>query len=253
MRRASCLAGLALLLASFGASAWLGQAALHNFAAMSEVRLDPIGAKFYEAERAHIRAPGAADPPSVVIFGDSRAVMWPTPSVPGYRVINRGIGNQTTAQILLRFDVDVAPLRPAVVVLEGGVNDLKTLTEFPERRGAIVADCEANLARIVDKCRQLGATVVLMNVIGIGHVPMWRRTLWSSEIADAVREVNAFLPRLAGEKVLLVDVGPLLTNERGDIRPEYQWDYLHLSPAGYDALDRAVVPLLSALPKQESR
>ncbi len=249
MRWALCFTGLALLLASLGANWWLGQEALHNFAAMSEVRLDPIGAKFYEADRARVPATGGPDAPSVVLFGDSRAVMWPTPSVPGYRVINRGIGNQTTAQILLRFDVDVAPLRPAVVVLEGGINDLKTLTEFPERRGAIVADCEANLGRIVDKCRQLGATVVLMNIIGIGHIPLWRRPFWSSEIANAVREVNAFLPRLAGDKVLLVDAGPLLADERGDIRAEYWWDYLHLSPAGYDALDRAVVPLLSALPK----
>jgi lysophospholipase L1-like esterase len=249
VRRVLFFTGLALLLASLVANGWLGQVALRNFVATSEVRLDPIGSKFYEADRARAPAPGGVDAPLVVLFGDSRAVMWPSPWVPGYRVINRGIGNQTTAQMLLRFDVDVAPLHPTVVVIEGGVNDLKTLPEIPERRGAIVADCEANLSRIVDKCRQIGATVVLMNIIGIGHIPLWRRPLWSSEVADAVREVNAFLPRLAGEKVLHFDAGPLLTDERGDIRTEYQLDYLHLSPAGYNALDRTIVPLLSALPK----
>ncbi len=242
-------AGALLLLASLAGNWILGRVALRNFAATSEVRLDPAGLKFYAIDRGRPPAVGQSGPPTIVFFGDSRAVMWPSPPVPGFQIINRGIGNQTTAQMLLRFDADVAPLQPAVVVFEGGINDLKTLAEFPERRETIVADCEANLTRIVERCRQLGATVVLLDIIGIGDVPLWLRPFWSQEIPSAVREVNAFLPRLGSDKVLRLDANLALGDEHGEIRPAYQFEYLHLSPAGYEALDRALLPILSALPK----
>jgi|HubBroStandDraft_1064217.scaffolds.fasta_scaffold183408_2 lysophospholipase L1-like esterase len=252
-KRAACktlsAVGALLLVSSLAGNWLLGRLAWRNFAKASEVRLDPAGLKLYATDREHpssLRQPG---PPTLVFFGDSRAVMWPAPRVPGYQIVNRGVGNQTTAQMLLRFEADIVPLHPAVVVLEGGINDLKTLAEFPERRAAIVADCEANLARIVERSRQLGATVVLFNIIGVGKIPLWLRPFWSQEIPDAVREVNAFLPQLAGDKVRLVDANLALDDAHGEIRREYQWEYLHLSPVGYQALDRVLLPIVSSLPK----
>jgi lysophospholipase L1-like esterase len=237
---------LALLIASLVLNGCLVRAVLDYFEAAIAIRLDPVGLKMYAADRA--RPP--RDGPLAVFFGDSRAVMWPAPTAPtGYTIVNRGIGHQTTAQLLLRLDPDVIDLRPAVVVLEGGVNDLKVLAEFPERRAQIVADCEANLERIVERCRQSGATVVLLTVFDLGDVPWWRRPFWSSEVARAIGEVNAFLPRLASEKVVLFDANEVLADERGKIRAAYQLDYLHLSVAGYGALTERVVPVLSELPK----
>jgi lysophospholipase L1-like esterase len=245
-RRLAPLALLALLVASLGLNGYLGHVALDYYKGAVAGRLDPAGLKKYAAERAQPASGG----PLIVFFGDSRALMWPPPpGLTGYGIMNRGVGNQTTAQMLLRLDADVTELHPAVVVFEGGVNDLKVIADFPERRAEIVADCEANLERIVARCRQSGATVVLLTVFDIGDVAIWRRPFWSSDVASAVADVNAFLPRLAGEKVVLFDANQVLADDRGKIQAAYQLDYLHLSGAGYDALDKKVVPLLSALPR----
>jgi lysophospholipase L1-like esterase len=237
--------GVALSL-SLAANAYLGHSAWEHFKAIQAIRLDPAGAAVYAPDRA--KPP--VDPPVLVFFGDSRALMWSTPAAAaGYHVTNRGIGNQTTAQILMRVDTDVSPLHPAVVVLEAGVNDLKTISEFPERRAEIVSQCEANLRRIVDGCGQGGATVIVTTVFAIGDVALWRRPFWSDAVRGAVHEVNAFLLTLRRDKVLLFDADPVLGGGGDEIRPAYQLDYLHLSGAGYAALNQKLVPLLSSLPR----
>jgi len=235
-----------LLVASFGGNVFLVRAWIRETLQDQIVRLDPAQLDMHAAERAEPPPPGR---PVLVLFGDSRAAMWPTPAgLPEYTVLNRGIGYQTTAQIALRIDADVATAHPTVVVLEAGVNDLKTLGAIPERRAEIVANCEANLRLIVERCRALGATVIVLSVFDLGHVPIWRQPFWSDDIGTAVREVNAFLPTLAGDRIVFFDAAAVLDDDHGAIKPAYQLDHLHLVPAGYDALDARLLPLVRALP-----
>jgi lysophospholipase L1-like esterase len=229
-------------------AAGLGKAAVEYFDMTEAIRLDPAGLKVYAAASAPpaVAPPGA---PVVEFFGDSRALMWTAPaSVPGYAVVDRGIGRQTTAQILLRFDADVVALHPAVVVLEAGVNDLKTIAAFPEKRAEIIADCKANLKTLVDRTVAAGAEVVLVTVFDIGSVPLWRKPFWSPAIEAAVRDVNAYLPSLVGPRVVLFDANAALETSPGEIRGDYQLDHLHLTPAGYGALNERLVPLIASLP-----
>jgi lysophospholipase L1-like esterase len=243
-RLPQALVGLALA-ASLTANLLLVQSSNRYFATVSAVRLDPGGLKVYAAERARVTSPTR---PRLVLFGDSRALMWPAPgALDDFEVINRGIGNQTTAQILMRVDDDVAPLRPSVVVLEAGVNDLKSIAEYPERRDEIVASCEENYRHIVERCRALGARVVMVTVFGIGDVAFWRRPFWSNEVDAAVKQVNRFLPTLVGEQAVLLDADPVLDGEHGRILPAYQYDFLHLSPAGYTALDTRLIPVVRGM------
>ncbi len=236
----------ALLALSLAANVILVRQWIAAVSASHVARLDPAQLGVHEADRA--KAPPAT--PVLELFGDSRAAMWPAPAaLPGYTVVNRGIGYQTTAQIALRIDADVVPLHPAVVVLEAGVNDLKTIADVPAQRTRIVADCEANLRRIVDRCRAAASTVVVVSIFDIGDVPLWREPFWSDDVAAAVREVNAFLPTLIRDGVVFLDAGAVLDDARGKVKPSYQFDYLHLNPAGYDALDEKLVPLVRALPR----
>jgi lysophospholipase L1-like esterase len=242
--RTQRIAAFVVIAVSLCAAGGLLRAALAYFRAGEAIRLDPAGLNVYAAERER----PLADRPLVVLFGDSRALMWSPPTAPaGCRTINRGIGFQTTAQMLLRLEADVTSLRPAVVVIEGGVNDLKAIADFPDQHRRIVDDCEANLQLMVERCRRSGASVVLVTVFGIGDVALWRRPFWSSQVADAVGEVNAFLSRLAGDKVVLFDANRVLANGQGQIRHAYQLDHLHLSPAGYAALNERLSPLLASL------
>lgn len=68
----------------------------------------------------------AAPPDRVVFLGDSITELWGKKSgfFPGRSYLNRGIAGQTTAQMLIRFRQDVIDLKPAAVVIQGGLADI---------------------------------------------------------------------------------------------------------------------------------
>ncbi|HXX66611.1 MAG TPA: GDSL-type esterase/lipase family protein [Polyangiaceae bacterium] len=245
-RRVAVAVAIALAAISVYLNVALGRAALRYYDAGEALRLDPAGLKAFAGDR---EKPAPIEP-LVVFFGDSRAFMWSAPTAPtGYRIVNRGISWQTTAQMLLRFDADVLSLHPQAVVIEAGINDLKMIARFPERRAEIVADCKANLERLVDRSVGIPATVVLVTVFDIGDVSLWRRPFWSDDVASAVHDVNAFLAKLARSNVIVFDANAVLEGSRGEIARGYELDYLHLSPSGYSALNSRLVPLLLTLHK----
>ena len=61
-------------------------------------------------------------------MGDSITDAWPQPRFgeffPGKRYVGRGISGQTTPQMLIRFRQDVIALKPKVVVILAGTNDI---------------------------------------------------------------------------------------------------------------------------------
>ena len=73
-------------------------------------------------------APPRPNESRVVFFGDSITDNWSKPGYggffPGKPYVNRGIGGQTTAQMLLRFRADVIALQPKAVVILAGTNDI---------------------------------------------------------------------------------------------------------------------------------
>jgi hypothetical protein len=82
----------------------------------------------------------------VVFFGDSITDAWILEeSFPGKGYINRGIGGQTTPQMLLRLRQDVVALKPKLVVILAGTNDVAENTG-PET----LDDIEGNLASMVE-------------------------------------------------------------------------------------------------------
>jgi lysophospholipase L1-like esterase len=78
----------------------------------------------YHAANAELRK-RPADPKRVVFMGDSITDLWNlAEAFPGKPYVNRGIGGQTTAQMLVRMYPDVIALEPAVMVILAGTNDI---------------------------------------------------------------------------------------------------------------------------------
>lgn len=199
-------------------------------------RLDPLGLGAFGAAP---DAPG--EPRRVVFFGDSRAAAWPAPPLPGAQFVNRGVDGHSSAQALLRFDAHVAPLRPDVVVVQVGVNDLVALPLLREGRAEVVAGAGANIAAIVARARGLGAEVILTTVFPVGG------GLWPDRsVQEAIGALNAALVALEQPGVRVLDSAAVLAGGDGRVRPDYAEDELHLSPAGYAALNAALLPLLGA-------
>src|SRR5262249_58525853 len=80
----------------------------------------------YRADNEKV-APPAAGEERVVFMGDSITDNWGRrygKFFPGKPYVNRGIGGQTTPQMLLRFRADVIALEPQAVVILAGTNDI---------------------------------------------------------------------------------------------------------------------------------
>src|SRR6266481_2687623 len=135
-------------------------------AGRSEARLKdwPALARYHETNT-KVTAP-VKNERRVVFMGDSITDGWSRPQYggffPGKPYINRGISGQTTPQMLIRFRPDVIALKPEVVVILAGTNDIAGNTG-PMTLEAI----EDNLASMFELARANGVRIVIASVLPV--------------------------------------------------------------------------------------
>ncbi len=179
---------------------------------------------------ANARLPDAVPgQPRVVFFGDSITEGWGREGsagfFPGKGWLNRGISGQTTAQMLVRFAQDVLALKPQVVVILAGTNDIAGNTG-PSTQAMI----EDNLHAMVDLARAHGIGVVLASVLPVSDYP-W---LPGTAPAPKVRALNAALKRYADAKQLVyLDYYTPMANAAGGLDPQLADDGVHPTAKGY--------------------
>ena len=208
------------------------QAAVRN-----DVRLSdwPNAARYRDANRT-LSAPGPGES-RVVFMGDSITDAWPQPRFgeffPGRPYIGRGISGQTTPQMLIRFRPDVIALRPRVVVILAGTNDIAGNT------GPMTDEqIQGNLASMADLAKANGIRVVFSSILPVSeyHVrpgdtappqttrrPMARITAlnaWMREYAAANGHVY-------------LDYVAAMADAKGLLRAELSEDDLHPNAVGY--------------------
>jgi lysophospholipase L1-like esterase len=234
-----------VLVTSLVGNVLLFRLAIANYREVSQVRLDPYGLKLPAFQDSP--APRPSDRPLVVLFGDSRAEQWQPPDSSRFRFLNRGIGGQTTEQVRGRVEAQVVPLKPQVMILQAGINDLKAIALFPNRREQIVADCKANLRDVVRRATDGGAVVIVATIFPTGPVSAVRQLQWSPEIEKAVEEVNADLRSLQSTRVFVLDAFAILQRD-GRMPAEYSVDTLHLNEKAYAKLNVELSRLLDTVP-----
>lgn len=190
----------------------------------------------YAAENAQVAASGSR--PRVVFLGDSITENWllGDPALFGPAVLNRGIGGQTTPQILLRFYQDVVMLRPRAVHIMAGVNDIMG-NQGPSSDAAIVN----NIRAMIDIAKANGIRVMLAGITP-SQAFLARPDV---DLRPRIAEVNRQLALLAvEERISFVDYSPALANAAGGLNASLGNDGLHPNRAGYAAMrsvvDRAV-------------
>jgi lysophospholipase L1-like esterase len=209
---------------------------------LNQTRLDPLGLNYFTSD---VNQSNAGQR-TVLFFGDSRVAQWPPPGdVTGFRFVNRGIGAHTSTQTLERFNVHVEPLAPHVIILQVGINDLKTIPLFPDRKEAIIAACKENIREIVMRSADMGATVILTTIFPVGEMPFYRQRFWSPEVDQAIDEVNAYIRSLAAPHVIMLDAYTILANS--GMKQQMYVDELHLNAKGYEILNRELTQVLAAL------
>ncbi len=179
----------------------------------------------YAAENAAVLASGIR--PEAVFIGDSITENWKLgdPSLFSATVLDRGIGGQTTPQILLRFYQDVVTLHPRAVHIMAGTNDISGNT------GAVTDTAIVdNIRAMIDIAKANGIRVVLASITPSKEFIARPGVDPSPRIA----EVNRRLKQLAAQqRITFVDYFPLLADREGGLAAALGNDGLHPNRDGY--------------------
>ena len=182
-------------------------------------------AHFHDADQK--LGPAAAGEDRVVFMGDSITEGWNLEeSFPGKPYINRGISGQTSSQMLLRFRQDVIDLKPKVVVILAGTNDIA------ENTGPVTLEqVEGNLMSMAQLATANHIRVVLCSVLPSVHY--W----WHPELKDPAPRIvalNKWIKAYAAEKgYVYVDYYSAMADAAGGLPKKLSPDGVHPSAAGH--------------------
>ena len=200
----------------------------------------------YRAANATLPAPAAGEA-RVVFFGDSITDAWHLPAFfPGKPYVNRGIGGQTTSQMLVRFRADVVNLRPAVVVILAGTNDIAG------NSGPMSLDeTEGNYASMADLARAAGIRVVFSSVIPVHNYTPESELTFPLRPLEKIRALNRWLQATcASQGLVYLDYASAMTDAKGMLRKELAPDGLHPNQAGFAIMaPLAAAAIRTALPR----
>jgi len=189
-------------------------------------------------------APPARNENRVVFLGNSITEGW-TQYFPmqfaGKPYINRGIIGQTTPQMVLRFRQDVIALKPKVVVILAGINDIAGNTG-PSTLEMI----EDNLASMTELAQTNGIRVVLSSVLPAADFP-WRPGM---DPAPKVIALNKWIKDYAARRgAVYLDYHSAMSDDKGGMRAGLASDGVHPTEAGYQVM----APLVEAAIKKALR
>ena len=194
--------------------------------------------KRYRDPDATLGAPKSGES-RVVFFGDSITDIWKLEdSFPGKPYVNRGIGGQTTPQMLVRFRQDVIDLQPKVVVILAGTNDIAGNTG-PMRN----EDIEANLASFAELARAHGIKVVYSSILPVHNYTEKSRDFFAQRPPARILQLNEWLKKYCAENhIIYLDYFSALVDEQGMLKKDLADDGLHPNAAGY----KIMAPLAEA-------
>ena len=219
-------------------------------AARAESRLKdwPALARYREANAT--LAPPAKDDKRIVFMGDSITDLWDEPMYggffPGKPYVNRGISGQTTPQMLLRFRPDVIALKPKVVVILAGTNDIAGNTG-----PTTLTSIEDNLASMAELARAHDIRVVLASLLPVSDYeknkegkPIIRTT---QRPPDQIKALNEWMKRYAAEnRLTYLDYYSAMIDDKGFLKDELSDDGLHPNGKGYAVMAPLVEQAIAA-------
>jgi lysophospholipase L1-like esterase len=185
-------------------------------------------ARYREADAALKPAPAGEN--RVVFFGDSITDLWKLEeSFPGKPYINRGIGGQTTSQMLVRFRQDVIDLQPKAVVILAGTNDIAGNT------GPISnEDIEANFASLAELARAHKIRVIYSSVLPVHDYTPQSKDFFAQRPPERILEVNRWLKDYcSANNLVYLDYFAAMADGKGLLKRELSQDGLHPNQAGF--------------------
>ncbi len=246
--RSSCLVAHSAAIVLLALGAWVQQPAIPStgFPGLDQYRASRI-AIFTDdfGQVAHYRDANAALKPlapgenRVVFFGDSITEMWKFEDYfSGKPYLNRGVGGQTTPQMLVRFRQDAIDLHPNVVIILAGTNDIAGNTG-PMR----LEDIEANYTSLAELARANHLKVVFASVLPVHNYTPLSQDFFAQRPPEKIRALNRWLQDYcAANGLVYLDYFSAMVDDKGLLRRELAEDGLHPNAAGH----KIMVPLAEA-------
>jgi acyl-CoA thioesterase-1 len=184
----------------------------------------------YRQANAELKSPKGQD--RVVFFGDSITDSWHLDEYfPGKPYVNRGIGGQTTPQMLVRFRQDVINLRPKVVIILAGTNDIAGNTG-PMR----IEDIEADFASLADLARVNNIKVIYSSILPVHNYTEKSKDFFAQRSPEKIMLLNNWLRSfcaLPSNGCVFLDYYSAMVDEKGLLKKDLADDGLHPNAAGF--------------------
>ncbi|MBW8734380.1 MAG: GDSL family lipase [Asticcacaulis sp.] len=198
----------------------------------SSPNIDWANLKRYRQANAQAMALPAAQR-SIVMMGDSITDNWAKPEFgngffDANSLTGRGISGQVTGQMLVRFPPDVLALKPRVVHILAGTNDVAE-NQDPYDPAITVG----NLQAMITLARANGLKVI------VGSVPPATSFAWRPSRGNQLATIKALNDWIraacAQQKLVYADYFSVLQGSDGGLNPELgiNGDSVHPNAAGY--------------------
>lgn len=207
-----------------------GQKAKEKEAYEKWLKLDWPNLKRFNESNVKLGLP-AANEKRVVFMGNSITEGWVRTSPEffnGRPYIGRGISGQTTPQMLVRFRADVINLKPKVVIILAGTNDIAG-NSGPSTLEMI----QDNLASMADLAKANGIKVILCSILPAYDYP-WKPGLKPYE---KILVMNKWIKAYAAKKgFIYLDYYSVLVDSRPGLKAEFSSDGVHPNKLGYSVM-----------------
>ena len=180
--------------------------------------------------------------PEVVFMGNSITEGWFNYHPDFFKKNNfacRGIGGQTSSEMLVRFRQDVIELHPRVVAILAGTNDIAMNNGY-----IALENTFQNIVSMCELAKFNGIKVLLCSVTPAAYFN-WRPQVEPAKIIPKLNMLREYAE--ATEGVEWVDYFTPMVGEDKAMRAEYSPEGSHPNGEGYKVMERIVVPAINKI------
>lgn len=198
---------------------------------------------FYEQQNAQV-----AGRPKMVLFGDSITNNWARLDpdwLAEHNFVGRGIGGQTTMQLLSRVRPDVIELDPEYMALLIGINDIARNNGYIS-----VENTFKNIVSIVELVQVHGIKPIMCTLCPAGEIG-WRKRI--GDPRPQIERLNALIREYAAEHgIPVADYNSALRAPDGSMDPQYRTDAVHPNLAGHRVMEKVLLDAIQTSPSSKS-